>query len=274
MKLSFATLGCPGWNVEQIAKNARSMGYDGVELRGSAGEHIGPDESAQSRADIKKLFASQGVAIACIMGYSRFTWDEPAKREADVANAIKFLGVAKDIGCPTLRIFGGNRSPNASFEENVARVVESIRKITPTAAKLGVKLALETHDDWCKGENIAAVIKGVDSPALGVCWDISNAWWIEPFDQTYGAIKNHIAHVHFKDSRKDADGKIHSCLPGTGQVDMAKGLSLVKQTGYSGWLSFEWEKKWEPALEEPEVAFPHYLKHATKLMAAAGVPRG
>lgn len=274
MKLSFATLGCPAWNLKQIAENARAMGFDGVELRGSAGEHIGPDESPESRAAIKSLFAANGVKIACIMGYSRFTWDEPEKRDENVAAAIKMLGVARDVGCPTLRIFGGNRSPNASFEENLKRVIESIRKITPTAQKMGVKLALETHDDWCKGANIAAVLKGVDSPWLGICWDISNAWWIEPLDETYDSVKDHLVHVHFKDSRKNAEGHIESTLPGTGQVDMAKGLALLKRAGYNGWLSFEWEKKWEPRLEEPEIAFPTYMKHATKLMAAAGVKRG
>lgn len=274
MKLSFATLGCPAWNLKQIAENARAMGFDGVELRGSAGEHIGPDESPESRAAIKSLFAANGVKIACIMGYSRFTWDEPEKRDENVAAAIKMLSVARDVGCPTLRIFGGNRSPNASFEENLKRVIESIRKITPTAQKMGVKLALETHDDWCKGANIAAVLKGVDSPWLGICWDISNAWWIEPLDETYDSVKDHLAHVHFKDSRKNAEGHIESALPGTGQVDMAKGLALLKRAGYNGWLSFEWEKKWEPKLEEPEIAFPTYMKHATKLMAEAGVKRG
>jgi len=33
MKLSFTTLGCPDWSLEQIAKNARAFGFDGVELR-------------------------------------------------------------------------------------------------------------------------------------------------------------------------------------------------------------------------------------------------
>ena len=34
MKLSFTTLGCPAWTVEQIATNAAQMGYDGVDFRG------------------------------------------------------------------------------------------------------------------------------------------------------------------------------------------------------------------------------------------------
>ena len=45
------------------------------------------------------------------------------------------------------------------------------------------------------------------------------------------------------------EGKVHSELPGT---------------GYDRCLSFEWEKKWEPELDEPEVAFPVYIKVTRK----------
>ena len=87
MKLSFATLGCPGWTLEQIARNVQSLGFDGVDLRGIAGEHIGPNEPPQERKRIRKLFESAGVEICGIMGYSKFTTDEPANRDANIAIA-------------------------------------------------------------------------------------------------------------------------------------------------------------------------------------------
>jgi sugar phosphate isomerase/epimerase len=273
MKLSFATLGCPKWTMPQIVQNAKTLGFDGVELRGSPGEHIGPDETPASRAAIKKMFADAGVRVACIMGYSKFTHDDPAKLQTDIDSAIKFVQVARDIGCPTLRIFGGEFAKDG-HEASLQRVIAGLKQVAPVAQKAGVKLAIETHDDWCKGENLMAVIRGVNSPALGVCWDIGNASWVEPLEKTHAAVKAHIYHVHFKDAARKPDGKVHSTLPGTGQVDMRQGLKLLNQGGYTGWLSFEWEKKWEPDLEEPEIAFPHYVKHATKLMAELGVKRG
>jgi hypothetical protein len=30
--------------------------------------------------------------------------------------------------------------------------------------------------------------------------------------------------------------------------------------GYRGWSSVEWEKRWHPEIEEPEVALPQHLK--------------
>jgi len=272
MKLSFATLGCPAWTIEQVARNARRMGFDGVELRGVAGEHIGPDETAASRAAIKRLFAEAGVEIACISGYPRFTWSDPARRENDIADAIKLIEVARDIGCPLLRIFGGD---TGELDRNVCvrLVVESLHKIVPHAAKAGVTLALESHDAWCKGADLKAILDGVASNALGVCWDICNSHFAEPLATTYKIIGDAIVHVHFKDAGHDARNTLVSKLPGTGEVDMRQSLALLHSGRYHGYLSFEWEKKWEPGLAEPELAFPHFMQHSTALMRELGIPR-
>lgn len=270
MKLCFTSLGCPAWSLEQVVENAAKMGFDGVELRGIAGEHIGPRESADERQRIKRIFADAGVAIAAIMGYSRFTDASSKAREEHLAIAECFIEVAADVGCPTLRVFGGEFG-DANREQAIAMVIDGLRRLTPLAEKAGVRLALETHDDWCKGENLRAVIDGVGSDALGACWDVANAFFVEPLDQTFAAIGDRIVHVHFKDAVRGPDGKNKSVLPGTGQVDMQRALELLHAGGYDGWLSFEWEKKWEPDLDEPETSFPHYLRHARSLMRKVGV---
>lgn len=266
MKLSFATLGCPAWSLEQIAANAKTLGFDGVELRGVAGEHLGPDETPARRAEIRQLFEKAGVEIACIMGYSNFAQDDPLKRAESVALAAKFIAMAHDLGCQRLRLFGGQVTP-VGRPECACRVVDSLKRLAPLAEKAGVTLAVETHDDWCEGEYLRGVIEAVQSPAVGVCWDMANSFFVEPYERTFPAIKAYIKHVHFKDAAHGADGKISSKLPGTGQVPMHRAWKLLKDSGYRGYLSFEWEKKWEPALAEPEVAFPHFMKHVRELMA-------
>lgn len=272
MKLSFATLGCPNWTLDQVAANARAMGYDGVELRGSPGEHIGPDEPPAQRARIRELFASHHVEIAAIMGYTRFTVADPQVRKAGQAALEKFMDVARDIGCPVIRVFGGKLEGDG-LAANIRRVVEALKPLAHAAQRSGVRLALETHDDWCVGANARAILDGVGSPGLGICWDVSNSFFVEPLETTFEAIGDRVIHVHFKDAARE-DGKVRSRLPGTGQVDLRKALALLKSAGYDGFLSFEWEKKWEPALAEPDVAFPRYVGFVGGLMKDLGVPRG
>jgi sugar phosphate isomerase/epimerase len=273
MKLSFATLGCPSWTLDQIVANAATLGFDGVELRGVAGEHIGPDESPDARASIRRRFEKAGIGISCIMGYSNFAVEDPEKRGESVTAIGKFITIARDIGCPIVRVFGG-RLTEAGRDACAARVVTCLKQLAPQAEKAGVTLAMETHDDWCYGEYLAGVIEAVDSPAVRICWDMCNSYFVEPYEKTFPRIKDYIRHVHFKDAARDAGGKISSTLPGTGQVPMGQALDLLVSAGYDGYLSFEWEKKWEPALEEPEVAFPRFLAHTRALLKQAGARIG
>ena len=65
-------------------------------------------------------------------------------------------------------------------------------------------------------------------------------------------------------------------FPKTLIVDLAKGyggatsrvLSLLRDEGYDRWVSFEWEKKWHPEIEDPEVAFPQYAKVMAEYLSA------
>jgi len=266
MKLSFATLGCPKWTLEQIAANAKEMGYDGVELRGVAGEHIGPEETPAERARIRKLFESRGLQIAAIMGYSSFTMDDPAKLKESIRLAQCFLETARDIGCPTLRLFGGVFSKQLDEKGNMARAAEGVRRVASHTERTGVNIALETHDDWTNGARLKALITAVGSPRVGACWDVANGYFGEPPEKTCAALRDCLLHVHFKDAAM-VEGKIKSKLPGTGQLDLKKLLSLIAGAGYDRYLSFEWEKKWEPDLEEPEIAFPRYVKLTRGLMS-------
>jgi hypothetical protein len=60
-------------------------------------------------------------------------------------------------------------------------------------------------------------------------------------------------------------------LTGTGQVPVKEQVRVAAKGGYKGFYCFEWEKKWHPEIEEPEVAFPHYAKTMREYLAAAGV---
>lgn len=274
MKLAFASLGCPGWTIEQVAEQAGRMGFDGVELRGIKGEHIGPDEPAAELARVRGLFERAGARVLAIMGYSTFTMPDGAPRDEHIRIALRFIETARALGCPVLRVFGGKVPEGLTVEQAAANIVRGLRALAGPAERAGVTVAIETHDDWRVGGLLGGILDAVGSPAVGACWDAANSHFVEPLETTYAAIGRHVRHVHFKDAGKDAEGKTRSMLPGTGEVPLERVLALLRDGGYAGTLSFEWEKKWEPALEEPEIAFPHYLRFTTGLMKRLGVPRG
>jgi len=60
-------------------------------------------------------------------------------------------------------------------------------------------------------------------------------------------------------------------LTGTGDVPVSTQVQVLARAGYKGYYCFEWEKKWHPEIEEPEVAFPHYARTMGEYLTAAGI---
>jgi sugar phosphate isomerase/epimerase len=259
MKYSFATLGCPNWTIDQIVTEAKRMGYDGVELRTAAdGNHIKPDESPESCEKIKERFARDGIAIAALMGYTNFADPDEAVRTKSGETAQSLIKTAAALGCPIVRFFGGD-TKGEDHAVAVERIVASLKPLVPVAEKHGVKLAFETHDAWVNPANLMQVLDQVPSPSIGVCWDIANTSKKYDHKESWDGIKARVIHVHAKDIVPGG----HECvLPGTGAARLSDAVALLRGAGYNGYLSFEWEKKWQAQIAEPEVAFPAFIKFA------------
>jgi sugar phosphate isomerase/epimerase len=60
-------------------------------------------------------------------------------------------------------------------------------------------------------------------------------------------------------------------LTGTGDIPVKETVRVLATGGYKGYYCFEWEKRWHPDIDEPEVAFPQYAKVMRQYLAEAGV---
>ncbi len=88
----------------------------------------------------------------------------------------------------------------------------------------------------------------------------------DPAD-VYQRLKKYIRHVHIKDAKIDADGKLSYVLLGKGDTPVMQAISLLYKEQYKGYYSFEWEKMWHPEIDAPEIALADYpvaIKQAFK----------
>jgi len=262
MKLSFTTLGCPDWTLEQIAKNAKAFGYDGIELRThSDGNHFSPDASVEEARRVGKLFRDTGVPIISVMGYCKFAFEDSAEVAKNQELMRKLLALAEEMGARFVRTFAGQIPKESNRDAITEKVGQALKPLAAEAAKRNVTIGLETHDDWCSGDRVLNVARIVGSrQGFGIVYDIFNAFHsgIEDWSVTYAKVKPHICYCHLKDGYKGLDGNNHYVLVGAGDLPIPKVLQRFKQDGYEGFFSFEWEKKWHPDIEAPERAFPHF----------------
>lgn len=272
MKLAFTTLGCPKWDLDTIITQAKKSGYDGVDFRGYQGElqvYKLPEFTSGARETAKR-FADAGLEVPCFASSAR-VYAKPAEAIDEIR---QYAAICKVFGSPLIRVFGGD-TKNTPRPEAVKVAVRTLKEAAPIARDHGVKLVLETHDSWLACEMVRSVMEGVDSPNVGVLWDVHHPWRMidEAPEKTWATLGRWIAYTHVKDSRPKppAPGKERDyqlCLPGDGDIPLAAIFSVLKKGGYQGYLTLEWEKQWHPEIEEPEVAFPRYAEVARRLLKA------
>jgi len=140
------------------------------------------------------------------------------------------------------------------------------------AKPAGVTVLIESHGDFTKSPDLVEILTRVDAPQFQLLWDAHHSFVAgkeQPAD-SYRALARWIRHTHLKDSKPSGADRRYVLL-GTGEVPVKEQVRVLASSGYEGYYCFEWEKKWHPEIEEPEVAFPHYAKTMAEYLSAAGV---
>lgn len=266
--LAFATLGCPDWTWRQIIEEAGRMGYQGIEVRGVAGEMDLPSAGPflpQNLAQTKEELAERGLAICCLGSSVRF--DDAQGFGKHLESGRAYIDLASKLSVPYIRVFG-DRIPAPQLEAEITdQVVKGLEELGAYAEDRGVCVLIESHGDFSRSKRLSSVMERVKSRAVGVLWDLHHPWRFhgESLEESYEAIGSWVRHVHLKDSVTTEKGFRYTLL-GEGEFPVGEALSLLERVGYRGWLSFEWEKKWHPEIEPPEVAFPRFVEVVKGLM--------
>jgi sugar phosphate isomerase/epimerase len=235
------------------------LGYDGLEIRGIEGEMHLPKARPfrPEHIDITQVELAQRNLKICCLGTSAYFHDRVAE---NLANTKEHIDLAAYLGVPYVRVFGNKILVPAERERTIAQVGSSLQELGEYAAGSGVKVLIESHGDFAVSADMLAVFRYVESPNVGVLWDVHHPYRMygEAVAKTFDRLGDRIYHVHLKDSRPDGKD-YHYCLPGAGDVPLVEILQLLHAYKYDGWLSFEWEKQWHPEIEDPELALPAYV---------------
>jgi sugar phosphate isomerase/epimerase len=276
MKLAFSTLGCPNWNLDRVAQSAREFGYDAIELRALDGDLDllkRPEFQPGSVDDTRRWLAEQDLAVCCVDTSCSFDSKEAAERSDQVALAIKHAELAAALGASLIRVFPDRiQSDMTRLEtrDNIAACLQAVAQRLPA----GVRVGLETHGDFARGQLAAEIIRLADHKDVALIWDVANSLAAgDSIEESAREVAPFLAHVHLRDAHA-VEGKDHwlPVLAGRGNVSFAAAVNMLRRLDYDGYISFEWEKYWHPEIEEPEVALPDFAAAMkTIFTASAGV---
>jgi sugar phosphate isomerase/epimerase len=278
LPIAVSTLGCPKWDWNTILKNTAQWGFAALELRGIQDQMDLPKcaEFSGSRLQGSKHdLSALGLKISDLGASAQMHERDPAKRAKHMDEARRFIDLAHQLEAPYVRVFPNQFIPGEDKRVTFDRISSGLHELGEYGKSGGVTVIVESHGEFRRAEDIIPILEGAKSKNVAFLWDAHHTCveGEKPAD-TFERLGKYTRHTHLKDSvpapGKSKDDRRY-VLTGTGDIPVKETVRVLATKGYKGYYCFEWEKRWHPEIDEPEVAFPHYAKTIREYLAAANV---
>ena len=267
MKISFSTLACPEYSWSDIYSMAKDIGFHGIEIRG-----LGDDifaVNAQPFSDNKitetiKTLQRLNLEIPCLS--SGCALKNIENTEVNLNEISQYIELAKKLNTPYIRILA-DREPMPVGEVDDNSVCEVLKKAAALAENTNVTLLVETNGVYSDTKRLKKLIDAVDSDHVAVLWDVHHPYRYanESPEESVMNLGSLIKYVHVKDSVM-IDGKAAYRLMGEGDLPIDQMMSALKESGYDGYVSLEWVKRWAKQLSDAGIVFPHFAHYMQKYL--------
>ena len=245
-------------------EQAKELDCDGLEMYEGFFESL--DDTYLQK--VKNAIQDAGYAMPMLCCSPDFTHPEADRRKEAIEYQQKMIRVAHTLGGEgtVCRVLSGQRWPQLSREEGLEYASQGIIACLPLAEELGVVLGLENHYKdgfWLYAEfaqkqdvflDLLAMIP--DTPYFGVQYDPSNAVVagddpvellrrVAPRVVSMHASDRFLAPGATLDDLDKAEGSagyatiLQHGVTGKGLNDYDAIFSILREVGYSGWISIE-----------------------------------
>jgi sugar phosphate isomerase/epimerase len=226
------------------AKFLKEFGLKYGEVRQVWGKY-NTSQPVEKIKEARALLDEQGIKVS-VLGTAFFKTDLPANDKAlqsqwDMLNAA--MERAEILGTNTLRTFAFTYKGQVN-EADYPRVQELLNEAAKRAAARKMRLAIENVGGSyvATGAQAARVLAGVKHDAVGLTWDPNNAGMAgeKAYPDGYKKLDPaRIIHVHLRDYKHNAEGKVAWCAVGEGEFDNVGQIRALLKSGYKGAFTLE-----------------------------------
>ena len=240
-----------------IAK-AKELGFDGIEFAG-----IEPHDGATREEYARKLKAEadklEFPVASFVFGADLINGTEGRTPEQEVEYVKSMVDIGVILGVPVIRhdvLY--SMGEYADFDALLPALSDRVRQVTEYAAGKGIRTSVENHGFICQDpDRCVALYKAVNHPNFGLLCDIGNFLCADAEPAAAVAMVSPYAiFAHAKDFYvKSADqpnpgagffqsrggNYLKGTIIGHGNVPVVPCLQTLKDAGYDGFLSLEFE---------------------------------
>lgn len=267
------------YNQLTIMSLVKEMGFDGIEFTDlSCPEGISElDFARQLKAESERL----GLPIVSYtVGADLLNAED---LDAEIARLCAKIDVAEALGAKVLRhdATGGYRTDEKKykgFDQALPTLIKGYKAVTEYAEKKGIATMVENHGYFSQESlRVEKLITGVGSPNFGALVDVGNfACADDPSPVAVGRLAPFAKHVHVKDFhiksgcgvdpgrgffRTRGGNYLRGAIIGHGDIPVKQCLWALKNAGYDGYISIEFE-----GMEEPKEAIAIGLENLKKMI--------
>jgi sugar phosphate isomerase/epimerase len=219
-------------------------------------------DCGQSRA--VELLRRSGLKASHLLWAGGFTGSDGRSYRESVEDAAEALRTAAQLGAGSLVVYSGARAGHTY--NHARRLIQSaLTELIPTAAELGVLLAVEPLHPGCAAEctfltsvdDVLAVLEAVGSEQVKMVFDTYHLGQDPEIVDRIAEITPQVAIVQLGDAKGPPEGEQNRCRLGEGIIPLAEIVTALKAAGYDGYYDVE-------LLGEEIEAFdyPSLLEHA------------
>ena len=233
-----AVKGIGGHNADNVLekfKKYREMGFHGMES--------GNPRFRDAYHAATKATGFQYHGMVCPGHWSqRFSHPDPEIRAKAVANLERSIRTVHTLGGASVLVVPGRVSGGKETHDHVwHRSIAEVRKVLPLAARLGVRILIETvWNGFCLDpEKFRNYVDAYRSPWVGAYFDIGNMQKFAPAHEWIRILGKRTVKLDVKDWGK----KRGFCRLGEGDVDWDKVRAELIKLKFTGWATREGRDK-------------------------------
>lgn len=246
MKFAICNEMFEGWAFEDVCREARKAGYDGVEIAPFTLGRLANEVFGEQRVQMRAAAARHGIEIVglhwVLAHTDGFYINHP---DADVrrrtAEYIESLAqLCAGLGGRVI-VFGSPKQrsvpPGLTIQQAWEYAVQTFRQALPALESRGVVLCLEPlgpeETDFINtADEAARMIREIDSPSFRLLLDVkAMSTEGKPIPDLIRAHADIIEHFHANDANRRG--------PGFGDTDFGPIAAALREIDYDGWVSVE-----------------------------------
>ena len=251
------------YTIEDAVDVIEKTGYDGVDIWGGRPHAYRHDLSSQELGHLRRRIEDLGLIVSSFMpAFYRYPYSlsnpNPIVREDSIAYMCECIDNAVSLGARIVLVVPDHSLANQEREDSLKRMIESIDVVAKYAYQyddlnLGIEVLYYDETDLINSiDDALSIIGQLGNKNIGVVLDTGTLNLSKESPQEIiTKLGSKLLQVHVNDNQ--GIDRQQNLIPGDGNYDFKNLIRMLKDQGYSGFLSAELSKEYSdnptPALQ-------------------------